>query len=78
MFIILDKECKVKRIMMFTMKKNKVKKELLRKNFLRIVICSFLKHVLNGFYVSVTENTKICKTQPLPSGVPRIVGELHN
>lgn len=61
MFIILDKECKVKRIMMFIMKKNKVKKELLRKNFFRIVICLFFKYVLNGFYVFVIENMKICK-----------------
>lgn len=66
MITVLDKESKAKRIMMFRRKKNKVRKELLRENFLEIVICSFLKHVLNGFYVSVTENTKMSKIQCLP------------
>lgn len=41
-------------------------------------ICSFLKNVLDGFYVSVTENIKTGKKQFLPSGAPRIVGELYN
>lgn len=70
------KRSKVRRIMMFRMKKNKVSKELLRKNFL-IIVVHFLKFKLTGFYVSVTENTKMIHMKSLPSEVPRIAGKLY-
>lgn len=36
--------------MMFRRKKNKVRKELLRKKFLETVTRSFLKYAFSGFY----------------------------
>lgn len=57
--------------MMFRKKKNEVKEERLRKNFLKL---SFV-HSLNTFRMlsmSITENTKMSKTRFLPSGVPRM------
>lgn len=59
--------------MMFRRKKNKVRKELLRKNSLKqSPVHSLNMHSMVSM-VSVTENTKMSKTHCLPSRIPRIV-----